>query len=338
MTEAEQIAALNAVVHAFRAEFIDRQEFEPIRDDLRMLIDRDNAASEGGVLTLLGVPGSGKTQFIQDFIADYPRERHAIVTHGRKADRVTVVVVAVTDTGIKGLSKTIYEALTQAEPPAETRFDIQKAIYHYTEQMETKLIIFEEAHDADSDRTGLMVAAVGRLFKQFANNATFSILIVGTPSARGVIESNKELKRRNLGFHTLHPISWDDPPSRKFLIKLLNTWDKLLAPALGRSGLGGSLAVKIVRSSGGVIGLAALLIERAGITAVTDKVRRGGTCITETHLYNAHDLLGFEAANPFELAPGTPRPPVPPAPAPLPVAAVRRQGRRQAARDRDFRP
>ncbi len=336
MTEAEQIAKLNAVVHAFRAEFIDRPELEPIRDDLRMLITRDNTVSEGGVLTLLGVSGSGKTQFIQDFIADYPRERHAIVKDGKRNDRVTVVVVAVTDTGIKDLSKEIYLALAQAEPPVESRADILKAVYHYADQMETKLIIFEEAHDASADRTGLMVAAVARLFKQIANRATFSILIVGTPDAGALVSSNKELKRRNFGFHTLHPISWDDPPSRRFLIKLLNTWDKLLAPALGLSGLGGQLAVKIVKSSGGIIGLAALLVERAGITAVVDKVRRGGTCITETHFFTAHNLLLFETDNPFVPAPGTPLPPVPPEP--KPVKPTGRKGGRQAARDKDFRP
>ncbi len=335
MTEAEQIAKLNAIVHGFRAEFIDRPELETIRTDIRMLVTRDNAASEGGVMTLLGVPGSGKTQFIQDFITEYPRERHAIISDGKRNDRVPVIVVAVSDTGIKGLSKSIYEALAQAEPPSESRFNIQKAIYHYAEEMDTRLMIFEEAHDADSDKTGLMVAAVARLFKQLSNKAKFSVLIVGTLSARRLVESNKELKRRNLGFHVLHPISWDDPSSRTFFIKLLNTWDKLLTPAVGPSGLGGALAVKVARSSGGVIGLAALLIERAGITAVIDKVRHGGTCITEGHLYKAHDLLGFDGENPFERPDDASRQPVsPPEAGAVPV----RRGRRQAARDRPFRP
>ena len=45
----------------------------------------------------------------------YPRERHAIVADGKKNDQAMIIVVAVIDTGIEGLSKTIYEALTLAE-------------------------------------------------------------------------------------------------------------------------------------------------------------------------------------------------------------------------------
>jgi hypothetical protein len=186
--------------------------------------------------------------------------------------------------------------------------------------METKLIIFEESHDADSDRTGATVAAVARLFKQFSNKAMFSVLIVGTLRAKSLVTSNPELKRRNLAFHTLHPISWDDPASRQFFIRMLNTWDKLLAP-------------KISRSSRGVIGLASVLIERAGIMAVIDKVRHGGTRITESHLHDAHDMLGLDGENPFE-KPGSAERTAAPAPDAIPWPP----GGRKAARDRMFRP
>jgi hypothetical protein len=334
MSEDKRIDELNAIVHDFRPQFIDRPELARIRDDLRMLVERDNAASEGGVMTLMGEAGSGKTQFIQHFVAKYPRERHAIVSEGRRNDRAKVIVVPVTDTGIKGLSKAIYEQLAQAEPPAESRFDIQKAIYHYAKEMETKLIIFEESHDADSDRTGATVAAVARLFKQFSNKAMFSVLIVGTLRAKSLVTSNPELKRRNLAFHTLHPISWDDPASRQFFIRMLNTWDKLLGKALEPSGLGGeNLAPKISRSSRGVIGLASVLIERAGIMAVIDKVRHGGTRITESHLHDAHDMLGLDGENPFE-KPGSAERTAAPAPDAIPWPP----GGRKAARDRMFRP
>ncbi len=355
----DEIRGMNRKVHAFRAQFLDYPLLKDIREDLHMLVERDNTAAEGGVMTLIGVSGSGKTKFIEDFMREYPRERHAIRhPDGRIADRATVILVAVPDTGVKTLAEAIYTELTGAEPPADRRVDIQKAIYHYAREMETRLVIFEEAHEASVDETNKTVKAVARLFKQFSNAATFSVLIVGTEEADRLVRASKELGRRVLARHRLSPLDWDRPDSRKLLLRLLRSWDKLLGEVFEPCGLGTEgLAAKIHRSSGGIIGLAAILVERAALLAVRDMVggRTRGTGedarpvvgIEERHLHEAHWSVGRNGPNPFDhgspdAAAGPGRPdasagqasdaPGAEVPAPAP------RGSRRAARDRVFRP
>ena len=345
----DEIGPLNQKVHAFRARFMEYELITSIKEDLRMLVERDNTASEGGVMTLIGRSGSGKTQLIEDFMRGYPRIRHAIRhADGRVADRVTVVVVPVPDTGVKTLGEALYEELTQAEAPKERRFDIQKSIYHYTSEMQTKLVIFEESHEATADETNKTVKAVARLFKQFSNKATFSVLIVGTDEARRLVEVNSELKRRNLGSHNLLPFAWDDPESRRVFLRLLGRWDKLLQDVFQPSGLNDpALAAKIYRSSGGLVGLAAILVERAALTAVRDKVRKGTSCIMEAHLHSAHKLLDRGEPNPFSREPaqegvpgiqGIDREAGTVGNADEEPRAATGRGARRAGRDRNFRP
>lgn len=355
----DEIREMNRKVHAFRAQFLDYPLLKDIREDFHMLVERDNTAAEGGVMTLIGVSGSGKTKFIEDFMREYPRERHAIRhADGRIADRATVILVAVPDTGVKTLAEAIYAELTGAEAPADRRVDIQKAIYHYAEEMETKLIIFEEAHEASVDETNKTVKAVSRLFKQFSNAAKFSVLIVGTEEADRLVRANKELGRRVLARHELEPLDWDKVESRKLLLLLLRSWDKLLEDVLVPCGLGTEeFAAKIHLSSGGIIGLAAILVERAALLAVRDKVggRMRGTGedarpvlgIDERHLHEAHRSVGRSEPNPFDggspnVAPGQGRPgtvawKVSGGPGAEPPAPLRTSSRR-AAKDRVFRP
>lgn len=300
-------------------------------------------------MTLIGFPGSGKTQLIEDFMRDYPRECHAIRhADGRVADRATVIVVPVPDTGIKTLGEAIYQEFAGVAPPAERRFDIQQAICHYAVEMETKLVIFEESHEAAADESNRTVKAVARLFKQFSNKATFSVLIVGTDEAKRLIEVNRELKRRLLGSHHLKPLDWDDPEGRRFFVRLLKSWDSLLREVFEPSGLGGPvLAPEIYRSSGGIIGSAAVLVERAALTAVRDKVRKGTPTISEVHLHDAHLRLDRGEPNPFSKEPVRDRDGVddaaqgeadaaPDAEQEAPAPA--RRGARRAGRDRLFRP
>ena len=310
----EELRTLNGRVHAFRAMFQDYPVLEAIREDLHMLLERDNTSAEGGVMTLIGPSGCGKTKFVEEFMQGFPRQKHAIRhDDGRISDRATVVMVAVPDTGIKTLAEAIYTELTGFDPPADRRIDLQKAIYHYTVEMETKLIIFEEAHEASVDETNKTVKAVARLFKQFSNKATFAVLIVGTEEADRLIRTNRELGRRVLAKHEIPPLGWDQKRSRKVFLGLLKSWDALLQDALTPAGLDSEeLAVKIHLSSDmGVIGLAAVLVERAALLAVRDKVAgktrgkgREATPILgidEAHLHEAHRLLGRPDPNPFSL-------------------------------------
>lgn len=222
MTEHCELKRLYAICQAFRAQYVEFDRLTHIADDLRMLVDRDNTASEGSIIILLGASGSGKTHFINSFVSGYPRELLNInYPDGRKADRATVVVVDMPDSGVNSVTRAIYAALTGVQPPADKRYDVETAIAHFAAEQQTKLIIFEESHEAALDITKETFKAVGRLLKRLANKATFSILLVGTEDARPLVQNNPELHRRALGFHTIEPFNWNDVKDRKVFIKLL---------------------------------------------------------------------------------------------------------------------
>ena len=138
------------------------------------------------------------------------------------------------------------------------------------------------------------------MLKRLANKATLSVLLVGTEDVRPLVEKNRELHRRGLGFHRIKPFSWNDDADRDVFIRLLNTWDSKLQKGFKKSGLGQvGMAAKIFRSSDGIIGWAAVLVERAGTLAARDVVSGKVDHITEAHLNAAHDLLEVPARNPF---------------------------------------
>ena len=334
----DKLDRLYAISSAFRAQYVEYDQLRNIREDLRMLVNRDNRASEGAVMTLMGVPGSGKTHFINSFVADYPRQKHAIVRETPegivKSDRATVVLVEMPDTGVKSVVQAIYEGVTQSQLKDARRYDIEDAIAHYAEEQETKLIILEEAHDAGVDNTSKTLKAVARLLRRMANKALFSILIVGTEEAAQLVESNRELHRRHLGFHTIQPSDWNNPADRAFFTKLLRTWDNFLQEGFAPSGLGQpEIAAKIAAASGGVIGTAAVLLERAGTFAARDVVAGRSDHITEAHFWAAYDGRKRAGDNPFakpgsrQTVEGTEAPKTP---------AVKLSTRR-AAPDRNFR-
>ena len=82
----------------------------------------------------------------------------------------------------------------------------------------------------------------------------------------------------------------------------LRTWDNELQKGFKKSGLDEiEVAAKIFRSSTGIIGWAAVLIERAGTLAARDLIKGKCDHITEAHLKAAHDLLASPVSNPFKL-------------------------------------
>ena len=137
MSEHRELDRLYATCQGFRADYVDFERLGDIKEDLRMLVNRDNSGSEEGVMTLLGASGSGKTHFINSFVADHPREPLAIrYPDGKKADRATVVVVDMPDSGVNPVTRATYAALAGVQPPADKRYDVETAIGHFAEEQQ----------------------------------------------------------------------------------------------------------------------------------------------------------------------------------------------------------
>ena len=330
--------ARKSQVESIRSIFYEYDRLTSLKREFADLVTRDNAASEGAVVLLIGPPGSGKTQLISDFASDYPVEPRALVnqTEHEFADRVPVATVQVPDTGLKKLTENTLMALSGLNPAGERRADIQDDIKHHAKEMETRLFIFEEVHQATQDKKHETVKRVARYFKDLSNTAAFSLLLVGTEEAKRVIEASKELERRVIATYELTGFDWNDRAQRKDFLGILDEMDNRFAGVLGRnSGLTNpDNAVRKPPASDGVIGLAARLIERAGVLALREMGGQVEFAVTVRHLARAFDdqLIVKGGFNPFTadmeavLAPEEAAfPPV-------------RKSSRNAGRDRNMRP
>lgn len=346
-----RLKALIAGVGAIREHYIEHDRLLEVKEELATLLDRDNRGSEGGCLALIGQAGSGKTKLITDFVAEHPRRKHALVTdRGEKADYAPVILVSVPDAGRKPLMERLYAAVS-GMPPSDSRrrFDLREETVRLAKEMQTSIIIFEETHQAFGKKAEL-VEQMATFFKDLLNEATFSVVLAGTDEVLRLFKASKELERRNLDILTLDPFPWNDrgEAARAEFLDILADFDEQLAAVLGsRSGLDSpAMALRLHVATGGLIGLLAVLLERAGTFAARELVRGGEPRITMKHLARAFDRRNTERMpNPFATAADeavraiAQRPPAADAAAIPPAAVAGARGRRRRANpDAMFRP
>lgn len=346
-----RLKALIAGVGAIRQHYIEHDRLLEVKEELATLLDRDNRGSEGGCLPLIGQSGSGKTKLITDFVSEHPRRKHVLVTErGEKADHAPVVLVSVPDAGLKPLMERLYTAVS-GMPPSDSRrrFDLREETVRLTEEMQTSVVIFEETHQAFGKKAEL-VEQVSTFFKDLLNDAPFSIVLAGTEEVLRLFKASKELDRRKLDVLTLDPFPWNDPgaAARPEFLDILAEFDDQLAAVLGsRSGLDSpAMALRLHIATGGLIGLLAVLLERAGTFAARELVCGGEPRITVEHLKRAFARRNTEGRpNPFGIAADDAvcaiarRPPAADAAAIPPAGVVRARGRRRRANpDGMFRP
>ena len=298
---------LIAQVETIRALYVEHDRITPIKDEIRRLYHRDNKASEGGCMLLTGPSGSGKTKLIEDFISDFPRIPHGRVdAQGNVADDAPVVCATVPDTSLKTLTERLFHAFSGTTANSRRRrFDLQEAIVFHAKEMNTRLLILEEAHQAIDRKRDVVAHDVAVFLKDLSNKAQFSLLIVGTDKAKRLITANAELERRVISAQELKPFSWDAQDDRDIFIGLLMEFDERLAKPLGMlSNLDDKeTALRIHVATGGLVGQLARLLENAGVIAI----REGGGCVkqrlTLEHLARAFEKTAIdkEAANPFRV-------------------------------------
>ena len=300
----EREATLMRGMSGVREHYVQHAHLTEVKADMEWLATRDNKASEGGCMLLTGQSGSGKSKFIEEFCLAYPRRPHALVDQrGNRSDHAPVICVPVPDSTMKGLTKTLYQVLSGIEAPNRMdRFGLKEAVKHFTRQMDTKLIIFEETHQVINRKTDKVTMELGDFFKDLLNEGQFCIVIVGTDEAKLIVTSNPELERRVLLAHELVPFAWDDPDQRRDFKDLLDTFDDRLEEIFGqRSGLTKpELALRIYKATNGVVGLVAKLLENAGKFAARESASNPKVYVGMTHLRKAFDGSNFHARrNPF---------------------------------------
>ncbi len=332
--------------NALREVFSPYERVRSVHADIATLHARDNGASEGGVLTLLGDTRSGKTKILRSYARQHPHvPKGRQGPNGEFADLMEVVLLRVPDTTVKNLLERLLATLTnvstaQLKGAGTRRFDIQEDIVAVAKAVGLRLIMLEEAHQAIDTKNQSIIRSVAGVLKDLTNEARFSLVVSGTMEARRLFEVSPELEGRVLYEHELTPLSWDDLAERDMFLGVLEDLDEYLKDEVfgELSGLSKERFAKpLLRAGLGQIGHVALLVETAAIAAVDDMLEGRCTSLTLRHLAGAFAGSPLRRKFDGEASPFPPAPLGPNAALP-PDAMTRMRGRtRRTNRDADFR-
>lgn len=287
---------LHDQITALREIYLPYQALDDIQQDLEILRQRDNRGSEGGILILTGPSRSGKTKVLKDFARLHPEQPGAIrKPNGEFATRKPVVCVKVPDTNEKNLTERLLAALLGVETRevkgmGTRRFDIQDEILQVAAEIETKLVVLDEAHQGIGNRDLKSVGVMSTVLKDLVNGCVFSMAVAGTDRARALQEASDEFRERCIYDYTLDAFNWDNAEHRRVLADVLREYDEHLREnVFGRlSGLAEpGIASALCAAGGGLIGSVAVLVENGGKMAADDMLAGGAKCLTLDHLAKA---------------------------------------------------
>lgn len=274
-----------------REQFIPYERAERVEKSIHMAHHRENAASEGGVVTLFGASRSGKTKILSDYAARYPTVMNDIQKeNGEFADRMEVITISVPDGNPKNFFEKMYATLLgisveQVKSLHKRRFDFAETLKELGQEVGLKLIIVTEAHQVLKQSRA--AEDMAQLLKDLTNARCFSMVISGTAKAERLIEVSEELRGRVLVQHHLEPFKWSNPEDQDMFSLVLDGLDNYLCENVFRklSNLSARrVAEPLLEASKGYIGHAATLIEMASIRAIDDMLAGRGRGITLEHL------------------------------------------------------
>jgi len=325
-----------ALISQFRQTYIEYTRLEPIRAALDCVRLRDNKASEGGIVAILGETRSGKSKLLQDYKSRFPDQPKAIRTKDGWADRREVILLTLRNPSAKNLLESLYTELTNAPPGDVSRHDLNGSIPKIAHALETRLIIFDECHEAVDRKNDRIAHEIAVVFKILSNASMFSLVLAGLPhETTRLFKSLPELQARVLETHVIKPFRWSNERDRSDFIEILLCYDESLASVFGRlSGLNEEeVAIRIMIACRGVIGLAAKLIERAAVRAAREMLDGRGDQIAMHHLAQAFETESDNEGrpNPFHVPLGVAvaEDPVPSAPV-VELPAKFRRGQSEA--------
>lgn len=286
---------LHARVVQVREIFLANDRVALIQADMDLLLERDNTGSEGGVLTLIGEPRSGKSKILIDYARRHPKIPFGMQgPNGHVADLMRVVRVKVPNNNVKTFTEETLAALSnltreELDGAGTRRYNLQGSIFSVAKSIGLKLLLLEETHQGDGFKKGSS-EDLAKTLKDFTNEMNASLVISGTLIARKLLECNSELEGRVLFEHELTPLSWSDLRERAMFAEMVHEIDRhLCEQVFGRlSGLAdGQVLKSLMEAASGYIGHAATLIEVAGYAAVDELLAGKADCLRYDHLATA---------------------------------------------------
>jgi len=268
------------------------QHFQAAYDYSREVVERA-LAGERQIAFLLGATRSGKTLVSDLLLEDFPQQ----TLQGQQSFPVIRV-----PTPTRPTKKAMAEAiLGQLDSRRYGRYSTDQATtraVYLLRAAQVRVVLFDEVQHIVERNTSKSWYEIADWLKALSDELQLSLLLVGLPMAREIIEVNHQLRDRAAPPHILFPYNWNRPEDIAEFCRCLLSISQVLAaqgyqvPDMANL----DLVRRCYASSVGRYGMVVKLFEEARHRAGTSR------SITLSTLFEAHRLsiaTNATAENPF---------------------------------------
>lgn len=271
------------------------QQFQKAYDYARGIVER-SVEGERLIAMLLGVPRQGKSLISELLLADFP-------AYSDQGLRVFPIVRVITPT--RPTKKAMAEAIIDAlDTRRYGRYSAEQATARASFLLKTaqvRVLLFDEIQHVVERNTARSWYEVADWLKTLSDGLNLSLLLIGLPVARDILEVNHQLRDRATSPHIIYPYNWNHPADIAEFCRCLLSVSQVLAQQ-GYT-LPSMTDIDLVRrcyaATHGRYGMVVKLFEEARHQAQKAKVKT----ITMQALADAFQLsMGDEGqlGNPFE--------------------------------------
>jgi Bacterial TniB protein len=257
---------------------VNHPDFQEALDEIAELRGRCKATKKGEAMLILGGSGVGKTHLATKLLRASPRDDSGMTS------RIPVVLFSIPPKpNESALASELLRSMKAPMHAVGKALDLYNRAIHHINTAQTELVIIDNVHDIPRLRRQRGVEHLGTWIRRLIDEAPCLILLLGTPVAQEVVESNAQLRSRVLRTRHLPYFSIDTSENAARLFRLLAELDDLL-PLAERSCIREpKIAQKIYNVTFGVF-RAILALLREAVFIVTSQNKE---TITEHDLADA---------------------------------------------------
>lgn len=226
----------------------------------------EDAPPGGGALTqycvmIVGPAGTGKSHVLTSIQA-LPEMQ--VDTSGRYGDRRPVVRLDVPDfANPKQTVVEIMRAVGAPVPKRLTRNGVASRLRYQFQQLETRLLMLDEAHSFVDGQGEAGLRANGKFLKFLLNSCGVPIAMAGEESLEE-LRTSKALKRRTDALVELRPYSWSDPDEQLEFLDILGQLEDAMGFGTDAAlSTDMELACRLYFASEGSVGLVTKILSQA---------------------------------------------------------------------------
>lgn len=269
-----------------------------IIDEISRMAERCKNEKKGQAMLVCAGSGGGKTYIAKMFSRMRPED------HSGDVSVVPVVTFSIPSSPTqRSLGSALLQAMGDPKFRSGSAQDLFDRAILQLRQIQSEIIFIDNVHDIPERRGSKGVLHLGNWVRDLIDSSKCFVVLLGTPAAVVMTNSNSQLRRRTMKLMMMNPFGIRETPDEARFKRFLNTLDKKL-PLAEMSGLNEQeISRSIFYATFGIMDCIVQLIQEALAHALDDSREK----ILKSDLEKAFEKIYFDAAsncNPF--SPGGP--------------------------------